>query len=321
MFIPILIALAALGLGHAGVSRFQQGRRDLRQAKEITRQAESAQRQEIARFNGTVADCEQRLRRYAELQSHLVDGVLTDVMRLLQRLQQRGKLAGIPTAAELMLTLDALQRQNREYLSWREAAPGMVRAGAMSVAAGSTTLYAATALGISSTGVAISGLSGAAAHSATMAWLGGGSLAAGGGGMALGTWVLGGAVVAPAAFAGGTWMARQGARALTDAMELSAQVRVEAAKRRHLETHMDAVGRRLAELERAALSVEPRLRAAMSKVRPEEFSPERRADVAALQATLALAKTLADILRAPIVESPAPGLTLHYRRLLGTENP
>lgn len=52
--------------------------------------------------------------------------------------------------------------------------------------------------GAASTGTAISALSGAAATNATLAWLGGGSLAIGGGGMAAGTAVIGGIVALPA---------------------------------------------------------------------------------------------------------------------------
>ena len=52
--------------------------------------------------------------------------------------------------------------------------------------------------GVASTGTAIATLSGAAATNATLAWLGGGSLAAGGGGMAAGSVVLGGIVAIPA---------------------------------------------------------------------------------------------------------------------------
>ncbi|MBE5103315.1 hypothetical protein [Priestia aryabhattai] len=53
-------------------------------------------------------------------------------------------------------------------------------------------------LGTASTGTAIGTLSGAAATNATLAWFGGGALAAGGGGMAVGTVILGGIVVIPA---------------------------------------------------------------------------------------------------------------------------
>lgn len=59
--------------------------------------------------------------------------------------------------------------------------------------------YSATmAFATASTGTAIAGLSGVAATNATLAWLGGGSLAAGGLGIAGGTAVLGGLVAGPA---------------------------------------------------------------------------------------------------------------------------
>lgn len=53
-------------------------------------------------------------------------------------------------------------------------------------------------LASASTGTAISALSGIAAQNATLAWLGGGTLAAGGGGVAMGAVVLGGFLVGPA---------------------------------------------------------------------------------------------------------------------------
>lgn len=48
----------------------------------------------------------------------------------------------------------------------------------------------ATTFGVASTGTAISALSGAAANSAALAWLGGGALTVGGGGMSAGTALL-----------------------------------------------------------------------------------------------------------------------------------
>jgi hypothetical protein len=62
-------------------------------------------------------------------------------------------------------------------------------------AAGAWTLVAFA--GSASTGTAIGTLSGVAATNATLAWFGGGALAAGGAGMAGGTLVLGGLVFAP----------------------------------------------------------------------------------------------------------------------------
>jgi hypothetical protein len=70
-------------------------------------------------------------------------------------------------------------------------AAGSAAAGAVFAAAASAgTMAAVTALGTASTGTAIASLSGAAATKAALAVLGGGTLAVGGGGVALGTMVL-----------------------------------------------------------------------------------------------------------------------------------
>lgn len=69
-------------------------------------------------------------------------------------------------------------------------------------AAGATTA-AVTALGTASTGTAIASLSGVAATNATLAALGGGALAAGGGGMALGTTILGASTLGVGLLVGG----------------------------------------------------------------------------------------------------------------------
>lgn len=66
----------------------------------------------------------------------------------------------------------------------------------ISTALGAWALVSTT--GLASTGTAIAGLSGAAATNATLAWFGGGAIAASGGGMAAGTLVLGGIVAIPA---------------------------------------------------------------------------------------------------------------------------
>lgn len=72
------------------------------------------------------------------------------------------------------------------------ASAGTVGVGtAIGVGGQTAAMSIATTFGTASTGTAISTLSGAAATNAATAWLGGGALAAGGGGMATGSLVLG----------------------------------------------------------------------------------------------------------------------------------
>lgn len=79
------------------------------------------------------------------------------------------------------------------------------------------------ALGAASTGAAISGLSGAAATNATLAWLGGGSLAAGGYGIAGGTMVLGAVAAGPAMLIAGWYMGAKAEKNLDSAKSNIAQ--------------------------------------------------------------------------------------------------
>ncbi len=79
-------------------------------------------------------------------------------------------------------------------------------------------------LGTASTGTAISTLSGVAASNATLAWLGGGSLAAGGMGVAGGMAVLGGLVAGPALAVGGLVFSNKAKEKLAKAKAKYAEV-------------------------------------------------------------------------------------------------
>lgn len=89
--------------------------------------------------------------------------------------------------------LDKVGRFNSGFNSAINVGAGSIAGGSLAI--GSWALV--TALGSASTGAAISGLSGVAATNATLAWFGGGALAAGGAGMAGGTAVLGGLFAIP----------------------------------------------------------------------------------------------------------------------------
>lgn len=91
--------------------------------------------------------------------------------------------------------------------------------GVASAAAAYATYGGVMALASASTGTSIATLSGIAAHNATMAAIGGGSLAAGGLGMAGGTAILGGIVAAPILAVMGKAYANHAEKALEHARE------------------------------------------------------------------------------------------------------
>ena len=84
----------------------------------------------------------------------------------------------------------AKQELEAAQKSAMSAGVGIAGGAAVAALAPSAAMWVATTFGTASTGTAISALSGAAAQSAALAWLGGGALTAGGGGMAAGNALL-----------------------------------------------------------------------------------------------------------------------------------
>lgn len=93
--------------------------------------------------------------------------------------------------------------------------------------AGLATYGGVGMLASASTGTAIAGLSGAAATNATLAWLGGGALSAGGFGIAGGTAVLGGIVAGPVLAIGGMMLASKAEAAKHDVIQIEIMLKLQ----------------------------------------------------------------------------------------------
>ena len=119
-------------------------------------------------------------------------------------------------------------------------ASGTVLGGAAALGAYGAVGY----FGAASTGAAISGLSGVAATNATLAWLGGGSLAAGGLGVVGGTAVLGGLVAGPAIAVLGWTMDSKSRANLARAKENEDQSKAMAAERATVRDLCDGITER-----------------------------------------------------------------------------
>jgi len=124
--------------------------------------------------------------------------------------------------------LDQVARFNAGFNSAINLGAGSIAGGSLAVGSWRVVM----AVGSASTGAAISGLSGAAATNATLAWFGGGALAAGGTGMAGGAAVLGGLFAIPLVFfaaKGSHKKAREFEKAKTELMETIEKLREQAA--------------------------------------------------------------------------------------------
>jgi hypothetical protein len=116
------------------------------------------------------------------------------LLRYAEKWLQRGTdLMPADNTRSLQLSIKRIGRVWESYTDVASATVSGVGSSALAVGAWSVV----SVLGSASTGTAIASLSGAAASNATLAWFGGGALAAGGAGVAGGTMVIGGILVVP----------------------------------------------------------------------------------------------------------------------------
>lgn len=135
----------------------------------------------------------------------------------------------------------------------------LVSGGVTSLGAGGLAGLAAYGgvgmLGTASTGTAIGSLTGVAASNATLAWLGGGSLASGGLGMAGGTAVLGGIVAGPVLAVGGMMLASKAEEAKENAWANFDLAEVQAEEMGLARVKTEAIGSRLHEMNDVLISL------------------------------------------------------------------
>lgn len=168
-----------------------------------------------------------------EKKIHILDNKINEFIRLFEKIQNitLNESSGLNELSKFRIDKD------NSFLELKELGnlgTSMVKGLASGGVAGALTAFgaygAATTFATASTGTAIASLSGAAATNATLAFFGGGSLAAGGLGVAGGTAVLGGMVAGPALAILGIVMSAKASKKLDEAYSNKAEAQKIAAE-------------------------------------------------------------------------------------------
>ena len=229
MPLPLILIGAAVGAGLWGVKKHF----DAKSALDAAESDNEAARKKFDSAQYSLEKCREKTQ--SEMESlgrqkmQLYDEALIPFVETFKQIKN-------VDSEELKARFDSLELHDGGILEISEATirmgeviggtAGALGSGAL---AGLAAYGSVGALASASTGTAISGLSGAAATNATLAWLGGGSLAAGGLGMTVGWVVLGGIVAAPVLLVGGLMMASKAEEAKENARsnQLKAQAAAE----------------------------------------------------------------------------------------------
>ncbi|KFI79259.1 hypothetical protein [Bifidobacterium mongoliense] len=232
-------------------------------------------------------------------------------LNYLDSLKQRNARKEYEILASLSIDTRTLEEMKSVDMEASKVLETTAVAGAAGAAAvlGTPALVTGTvgALATASTGTAISSLSGVAASNATLAWLGGGSLAAGGGGVAAGaaalTAITVGATSVVALLSAGTMASFHYAKKLTEAKEYEKSVGIVVAGWEKAWTIMDGISVRVAELREVTEELRWRTVHLLDELDPliPEFDFNDKGCVTVFNKCGRFIKTMAELAQTPLL--------------------
>lgn len=201
--IPVLLGGAALASAAFGAKKGYDAYNDSQEAKEYGERSERLSSRIKSKLDSARKLTNETLEDLGYTQMEIVNGTISRAARLISKL----KIEKQGLSSNGQARCGEISNFVANVNNFKVAIDGMLASAGGGALAGFGAFGAVGSLATASTGTAIGGLSGVAATNATLAWFGGGSLAAGGLGMAGGMAVLGGVVAGPAIAIGGWFMA------------------------------------------------------------------------------------------------------------------
>lgn len=302
LFVPVVLIGVGVVTSAGGAANAIRGGQKMRRARRDAAEAGDRYRIELTDTQMATDATSARLQAYGARQEAALEAVVNRMIDFMRRHDQTVS----ERASELLDGVMAESQDVGEFGGTRVTAEGvaghLVTTAVASAATYTAVPMAVAAYGTASTGTAIAGLSGAAAQSATYAWLGGGSIAAGGGGMALGAMALNAVAIGPAILVGGLVMNGKGEKALTEARRYCAEVDTSVEEQQRLRTRLTVVDERAHELDELLENVVRRGTEALDDLdSAEPFDPDVHAEL--FRRALSFALAVRDIVAVPVLEA------------------
>lgn len=204
MPLPLILGIGAAIAGVTGVGTGIHGAVKMKEANDMMKAANSRHEENIKKFEAASEKTNKAMDKLGKMELYILQS-FSEFSDVIEKIQNR------PQFKEYTRDGVELPKYDKEELKQVSVGAGIILGGlggaatgtAGGLAAAGVTTSAVMALGTASTGTAIASLSGAAATNATLAALGGGALSAGGGGIALGTTILGAATLGVGLLVGG----------------------------------------------------------------------------------------------------------------------
>lgn len=230
MAIPFLLGAAAVAAGLFGAKKMKDASDNNKRAKKLVKKAKKMYEEASDRLENSRYAANSMLEQLGETKVRIMAEDMGDFVKTFSKFKNLKHDPQVAKEGQVSVSEKTLTEYQQESLK----ATKLVKAGLGSLSAGTLAGIAAyggtTIMATASTGTAISTLSGAAATKATLAYLGGGTLASGGLGVMGGTAVLGGVVLAPILAVAGSIMSAKSEENLAKAEEVYAEAENSAEK-------------------------------------------------------------------------------------------
>ena len=226
MAIPIIFIGIAAVTGSVGIGKTVKAGMDQSKAKNMNDASEEELRATAERLNYLRKNCGSSLEELGKEKMFVLNGNITKFLEMFQQIKNVDfqESSGLEELSKIKID----QKDFEELKKMTGIALSISKGVATGAAGGTIAAFGAYGLAstfaTASTGTAISTLSGAAASNATLAFFGGGSLAAGGLGVAGGTAVLGGIIGGVALMTMGFIIGAKAGKNLEDAYSNKAKV-------------------------------------------------------------------------------------------------
>ncbi|EGQ9325796.1 hypothetical protein [Vibrio vulnificus] len=322
MPLPFILAGAAIVAGGYGVKKGIDAKDDFDTAKRVNRRAQSMFDEAKSELEEERELTQKAMENLGQAKYRIYNESIIPFVDVFSKIKNVSfEDNNLDDATNLpVMSAGELARMKSSVLEIKGVLSGGITALGSGGLAGLAAYGGVGVLGTASTGTAIGTLSGAAATNATLAWLGGGSLAAGGYGMAGGMMVLGGVVAGPVLAVGGMMMASKAEAAKEDAYGNLDKAELASEQMKEARVAASGIRLRFEEITKVLRSLELRFQPLLqslnelveSNTNYSTYSEEDRKGVMIAAST---AKVLKNLLEAPIIDKEGT-LTPESRKVL-----
>lgn len=305
MPVPAIAVKALYAASVAGAGFAADGIRRMKRARDTQAESKVRYDNQFEQVEVDRAPAESAAAQYGSLQLTILRDTIGAFVIWLETNEQKIRAMDRSVVDGVEVSLPNIPELRREVQDAADVLKGGIAAAAASVAARQAALAGVRALATAGTGAAIGSLSGAAAESAILAWLGGGAVASGGGGVAAGGAVLSAVAVAPAVLIGGLTLNGQGHKAQRKAKQFTADANIAIERLIAMSELLRQVQRRLGELSDVLERLNERAQVALTRLGSVDFDPDQHAQLFLDAAQLV--RAIRQVLEAAVVDED--GLT------------